>query len=296
MSEMAGTAVIRVSSPSRYEDSQVVPVRDKAFVSEPFLVVGGFPKVPRFWLNGRSVATADGSYVTRRDEPVDLEMEAHSRFIAHTFEELSGVWRPWITHGVDYLWLSPSGLQPQLDRHTYRIGKELIDRAALRFVPGDYLYSSFNSGIDDAIAFSMTAVISPLVPAGYTVMSTKDDQSEMSVSVEDGFVLRYGSLSATVPLGNRIRLGTAPVYMVMTNDGATATMWVGTSAASMRSVSINMPTAQVQRMSFFLGKTHSGKATSSMLVMDLLLHDKALTGAEVYRTVAELATSYGQVT
>ena len=296
MSEMAGTAVIRVSSPARYEDSQVVPARDRSFVTEPFLVMGGFPKVPRFWLNGRSVCTADGSYVSRRDEPVDLEMDVHSRFIAHTFEDLSGVWRPWITHGVDYLWLSPSGLQPQLDRHTYRLGRELIDRAALRFVPGDYLYSSFNSGIDDALAFSMTMVISPLVPDGYTVISTKDDESEMSVSVDGGFRLNYGSLSARIPLGNRMALGATPVFLVMTNDGATATMWVGTSAASMRSVSINMPTAQVQRMNFYVGKTHSGKATASMLVMDMLLHDKALTGAEVYRTVAELATSYGQIT
>ena len=180
-----------------------------------------------------------------------------------------------------------------MDRHDYRLGKELLDRAALRFTPGDYLYSSFNNGVDDATQFSMTLVISPLVPTGYTVLSTQDDQSEMSVSVDDGFVLSYGNVSAKIPMGNRV--GTTPVYLVLTNDGTSASLWVGTSAQNMVSRTIRMPEAQVQRMRFYLGKTHSGKATASMLLMDLLLHDEALDKSGVYQTVADLATTYGQV-
>lgn len=294
MSEMKGTSVVTVRSPSSYDDQKVVPARDRAFESEPFLVVSGHPYVPKYWAKGVSRTDMTGAHVTTRDDPTEVEMEAHSRFIASGFENMSGVWRPYLTSGVDYLWTSPPDLAPNVDDVEYRIGKELLSRPGLRFNQGDYLVSSFNNGADDAAAFTIAMVLTPLVPLGYTIVSTMDDQDELSVSTgNSGITMRYGASQVSVPVSKFVN--TTPCFLLVSSDGGTATMMVGTSTRNMVTRSLRKPEVNVQRMKFLLGKTHLGKAQASMQLFDLSIYDHTLTTSEVYRVVSRYASTYGAV-
>lgn len=291
MSEMKGSAVMYVRAPSTLAESEVVPARDRAFVSEPYAVIRGFPQVPKYWVRSRTLASANGTFVSRRDDPVDIDLESHSRFVGNGFDNLSGVWRPFDTQGVDYLWMSPSGLEPSVDQQDYLLGKESISRYGLRFNPGDYLYSSFNKGVDDAIQFSVALVITPLVPTGYTVFATADTESELAITVDNGFQLNYANRTVRIPFG--ARLNHTPVYLVLTHDGANATLWAGTSTRDLASVTMKIPTATVSRMRFYLGKTHWGKATATMNLFDFSLFAHALNKNEVHEIISTLATAYG---
>ena len=192
---------------------------------------------------------------------------------------------------IDYLWVAPPGLSPSTDFFEYRIGKELIRRNTLRFGSGDYLVSSFNSGMDDAMSFTAFLVITPYVPTGYTVLSTTDDQSELEVKIGSKLVLSYGNLSVSTSLESM--LNRTPVYLVISNDGSTASCWSGTSTRNLKRMSLNLPTAQVQRMRFMLGKAHSGKATATMNVYEFLLADRAMSHSEIAGVVGSLSSTYG---
>lgn len=289
---MKGTATLFVSAPKSYDDQLVVPARDVAFEAEPSLVMNGHPNIPAMWVHGTSSTSATGVQVTDRSDPQDVEIDTHSRFIANGFDDMGGVWRPFITIGVDYFWVAPPGLAPSTDITEYRLGKELIRRHSLRFNPGDYLVSSFNSGIDDALSFTAIMVLTPFVPTGYTILSTADDQDELSVSVGNGFTLSYGDLSVSVNLISTL-LNRTPVYLAVSSDGTTASMWVGTSTQNLTRRSLRIPSAQVQRMRFMLGKTHSGKAEATMGVYEFLLADHALSSSELTKVISALASTYG---
>lgn len=292
MSEMKGTATVLVQAPRKLSEQKVVPARDRSFQPERSLVMRGFPKIPQYWVEGRSVLSCTGGRVTGRPDPTDVEIDVHSRFIAHNFDTLGGTWTPFLTQGVDYLMMSPPGLAPHIEQDEYRIGKEMLIRPCLWFNPGDHLITSFNQGIDDALSFSVVLAISPRTPAPYTIFSTTDDQTRLSVNVTPtGFSLSYGELENT---HQSVRLlNTTPVYVALTCGPSEARLYVGSKASSLASVALRIPANEVKRMKFMIGKDHRGKAVSSFSLFEMLLVDHTMSKDEVYRKVSALSSIYG---
>lgn len=293
MSEMQGTATLLVQAPASLKQQDVVPTKDHALQAEKSLVIRGFPKIPKYWVNGTSVLTNDGGRSMGRIDPVDVNMDSHSRFIAHTFDQLGGTWRPFVTYGINYLMVSPPGLAPHIEDEEYRLGKEILHRDALWFNPGDYLATSFNDGMDDALSFTIAMVVIPRIPANYTLISTTDDEEELSVQVRStGFRLQYGSLGINVKPAIPL-LNVAPVYVVLSCGLGSATLRVGSKATNMRSGTMHLPNNRLSKLKFTLGKSHQGKASASFSMFDFVLYGETMNSSEVHEVIAKLSSSYG---
>lgn len=291
MSEMKGSATIRVQAPTRYEDQDVVPAPSKAFESEPYLVINGWPKVPPLWVQGRSMTSSIGVFASPRDEPEDVVIDAHTRFIASGYDNVAAVWRPFQSFGSNYLWMAQIGLSPSTERVDYRLGKELLVRTGLRFNPGDYLFSNFNEGRDEALEFSIVLVLTPRVPAGYTIFTTQTDQDRLSLRLDNGFVLQYGDVSVSAPQSDLINV--TPVYVVISVRGGTIQMWLGSSTRRILTRSLSIQQREIRNLSFLIGKSYEGKSTASMTMYEFLLFNESFDSDGAYEIISKLAYAYG---
>lgn len=271
-----------VLRPIDYPDwdlSERTPVVHKlaGFTAEPSVLVNGYPTVPRFWCRARTLASLEGvAYQQSRPNPTEVFMAAHTRFLAHNYDNQSGVWRPYITSGSDYFFRSPPGLSPYLNEITYRIRKELFTVQALRFDPGDYLISSFNQGRDDAHEYSIVMVMIPDVPLEYTVLSTQNSEGEIAVNLSGTYNLKYGGKTSRLSLRTPATAIT-PTYLVFSTDGSSATCYVASNARNIYSMKITQRMVDPYDLNFTLGKTHKGKATATMNLMELHLYNYAIT-------------------
>jgi len=289
-----GSITPTVISP-RQETSANTPSGDKlvGFSSEPWVLVNGFPQVPRYWVNAKSSITLDGtSYDQNRPNPTDVDMGSHTRFIANAFDDFGGTWRPFYTEGADYFFRSAPGLAPHKNTVDYRIGKELFNVEALRFNPGDYLISSFNNGRDDAAQFTFALAMIPDAPTDYTVLSTQNSTSEISVHLSGSYKLTYGGQSSTLSL-NLPATAMVPTYLILTSDGRSATLFIATSTKRIYSVTLNQSEAEISDLAFTIGKTRLGKATSTFNLIEANLYGYGVNRLTVPDIIGRLSGLYG---
>lgn len=296
MSLISGSVHPVVTSPQRYDEQEVIPIRDRAFVPQPGYIKDGFPQRPMFWVRNTSLASLDGQYLSSvRIDPTEVSLPFHTRFIPSGWDDISGIWQPYVTNGQDYFFRSPPGLAPNSEEIEYRIGKEIIRTPALRFNPGDYLLSSFNNGVDQAAEFTLVLVAMLYPPLQYTVFSTQNDVHEISVGVDNVYKLHYGtavtSLKRNTPPGTN-----TPVYILLSSNGYTATLYVAHSTKTMLSTSIVQQDLDIPRMKFTIGKTRLGKAMATMSLIEFALFDRAISttsSPSLTDVVSQLSGAYG---
>lgn len=263
----------RITTLSEGDADLVVPFQLAGFESEPYLVKDGYPDVPDIWIKtSTSVSTSGEFYSADRYEAMDVDIPAQSRFVASdsTWDSTAGLWLPAVTSGVSYYWTSVPGLAPYLDEITYLVGKELITTPVLRFTPGDYLISSFNSGIDDAVDVTISFAAMMRSQDAFTIFSTDSSISQISMEVDEQFSFSYAGGSGKVKTPLR-PAAMVPVYLILSISPPTATMYVATSPTSIFKSTVKTNSYEASQMRFLMGKTRQGKATSSMNVMEMAL-------------------------
>lgn len=257
---------------------ELIPRKDVTFVPEDSMVVRGYPTVPRYWVRARTMASVDGSfYSSERPNATEVETGAYSRFMAHTFDNQSGVWRPFYSDGIDYYFQSPPGLAPLLETTQYRIKKEVFNVPALRFEPGDYLNSFFNQNMDDAVEFSVVMVLAPEVPLDYTIFATQNQEEEIAVHLDGQYQLSYGGVTSSLVGRNISPAQMVPTYLVLTSDGIKATLFIASSSRNIQSVTVRNRSNSMHKLAFTVGKTHRAKARASMHLIEFLVYNTDLS-------------------
>src|SRR5207245_513373 len=143
-------------------DDGLRPSSLKSYRPNDFVLRNGFPYAPPLWMHAATLVSSTGEYLSGdREDAFDVDIPAHTRFIASdsTWDDVAFRWDPALTSGIDYAFEGAPGSSPVLDEVTYRIGKEVITKPAFYFTPGTFLASSFNSGIDDAVQFTITLAL-----------------------------------------------------------------------------------------------------------------------------------------
>lgn len=278
---MSGAVTISKRTTTLSDDQAltVVPFQLAGFEPEPYLIKDGHPDVPALWFKTTtSVSTTGEFYSGDRYEAMDVEIPAQSRFVASdsTWDSVAGLWLPALTSGVNYYWTSVPGLAPFLDEITYLVGKELITTPVLRFTPGDYLISSFNSGIDDAVDVTISFAAMMRSQDAYTIFSTDSSISKISMEVDEQFSFSYagGAGKVKTPLRPSAMV---PVYLVLSISPPNATMYVATGPTKIYSSTVKTKSYEASQMRFLMGKTRLGKATASMNIMEMAIFPYAIS-------------------
>ena len=276
MAEANGSVNVTLTTPDEVPLAEVVPHKDRAFEAESFVVLRGKPTKPRYWVRAKSAATADGtSYSHTRVNPTDMDIGAHTRFIASGFDSTSGIWRPYESGGIDYYFRSPPGLAPHLNDVEYKIGREMFSQNALRFNVGDYLVSEFNRGRDVASRFAIAMVFVPDVPLDYTVLSTQNANAEIEVTLRGGYQLAYGGARSLLTL-DRPATSMAPTYLILSSDGHSTALYIATGNNKVYSTQVSSVMEDLATMAFTVGKTRNGKATATFNLLEFCVYDYEL--------------------
>lgn len=272
-------------------DSDARPFTLSSFTPDPFMVNKGFPDRPPLWVDVQTLVSATGEYLLQdRLDPTDVIIPCHSRFIANdaTWDPIAGTWNPSYTQGLGYSFVAPAGFAPNLQEVSYRIGKEVITGTALTFTPGDVLSSDFNSGIDDAVSFSVVMVAVMHAPLGYTLLSTPPDEPRLSIEVTNRFTLTAGTRSASDIL-SILPTQAVPVYVVLSVKPPVTSMWIATGPNKMWPVSIKGTDAPTTAMKFQLGQGYTGTTEAWFDLMEFSLWDYPLQRTEDDRNRMNLA-------
>lgn len=280
-SDLDGRVTISRRTTILSDDDQqvVVPFQLTGYEPEPYLVRNGHPEVPSIWIQAHTSVSREGEFYSGdRYQPMDVIIPAQSRFVAtdSTWDSVAGLWLPAVTSGVNYYWTSVPGLAPFLDEMTYLVGKEKITRQMLRFSPGDYLISSFNSGLDDAVEVTITMAAMMRSHDAYTIFSTDSSISQISMEVDEQFSFSYAGGKGVVKTSAH-PTEMIPVYLALSITPPTATMYVATSPTTISQSTVKTDSYEASQMRFLLGKTREGKATATMNVMEMSIFPYAIT-------------------
>ena len=262
-----------VERPPRIDDENVVPFRLTSLEAEPYVLKNGFPDVPPVWVKAEPLVSISGEYqLLNRPSPTEQHLQgARARFVAveDTWDDIAGVWSPVASEGINYKWITTAGSEPSLDEITYRLGKEVFTQSAMRFLPGDFMTSSFNEGIDDATDYTVAMVVSLEVPTGYQVLRSGGTKaSGVGISVNEDFDFSYGGVNASVNVPQHPARMT-PVYLILSVGAPRCTLWVGTAPNRMQRMQIQASHMGSRPFQFSLGQDWASVADATMYIMDM---------------------------
>lgn len=260
--------------------AKVKPFSLTSFTPGDFMLHNGFPEAPPIWTKIDTLVSSTGEYLDyKRDDPTDVDIPCHSRWIANdaTMDQISGRWNPAYTEGADYYFIAPAGFAPNVEQITYTVGKELIDATALSFAPGDLLNSSFNNGVDDAVEWSIVMVGAMHAPLSYTLLSTPPEVPDITIgvslkfglTVEDPLITKKikdlvtGVESiVTAPLKGMadtpaLPSNMEPVYIILSRQPPKTVMTVATGLHALHQVVLNGKSTDTTDMKWILGGSNS---------------------------------------
>lgn len=164
-------------------------------------VRNGYAKMPMNWVRCTPQLTNDGSYVTgARPEQDDVQLSSNVRWLPYTnsYNTTTGDWIPWFSTKAGYRWRSNALTRPTLETLTYRQGRELISVGSMRVRGGSFFYSDFNSGLDDAVAFTLSLAVwlHGAGPRAYSLLDSAQLDLTVSESLNFQWADAMGSVSA----------------------------------------------------------------------------------------------------
>lgn len=286
----------RVSEEFNELVGDVKPFSLKSFSPQNYLLKNGFPHVPKYWVQAVTGLSATGEfYAVERQSPRELSIRCHSRFLPgeDLWDDTAGVWRPFYTQGIDYYWVADPAHKPVPQTLDFRVNKEIIDLEVLTFSPGDFLDSSFNEGIDDAVEYTMVVVVSLENPLGFTVVRSASE----GIWATEAYQVFSGTRFLDVKtLAHPAQI--TPAVLVLSVQPPHATLWVITPDRKIFTNTVTNPDMATSHMQFSLGKNLNDVATAYMHVLEFTLFDYAVkdsTAVADRYNIYQLASLYGSV-
>ena len=192
----------------------------------------------------------------------------------NTWDGVAGVWRPFLTSGLNYYFQSDINSSPRKDMHSYWIGKTLYQMPSLRFDEGDALSSSFNDGIDDASSYTIAMVCTLVNGEEASLLRVGTSLSKSTeVFVSDKFRLR--STGGTAEIKGRSPAQMTPCYLVLSVDPTTATLWVGDSYQRVASVSVPSY-GSGDNLKVFVGDDLGGEKRLTANLFDMVIYPESI--------------------
>ena len=274
----------------------VRPFKLVSFQPQDYVLRYGLPYVPKYWAQAVTAVSATGEFfAVERPSPREIEVRCHTRFLAGTdlWDDPAGVWRPFYSEGIDYFWVADPLYKPQPQTLDFRIRKEILDLDVLTFSPGDFLDSSFNTGIDDALAYTMIVVVSTEAPTDYTIARSEHEgiwAGESYKVFSDANSVSVSSLRPPTQI--------SPSVLIMSVSPPTATLWVSTPDRKLYKNTVTNHAMGTTQMVFSLGKSLNDAAEAYMHVLEFTLLDYPVRTTEANReryNLYQLAALYSSM-
>lgn len=294
-----GTGRVAIRSGKTVEGKIPIPFSSRSFIPDDSMIYNGWPMTPEIWVRAATSVTSDGTFINLdRPDPYSAPLVGMVRFIASSqnYNEISGIWNPYYSDLVDYYWTSLTTMF--LEDITYIIGKELVTRKALRFLPGSRMNSMFNSGNDQSQNFGLAMTLILHAPGNYPIFSVPDPNvsgdSLVVISVSDVITLSVKDPNTKITtiyylpmLKNPLSIIPLYLFFLYTTEGIT--LYVGNSMYSMTTLTVSFYHPGVLPMKFIIGANNLMTPTGAFQLMDMVI----FTPSDLNQVIAMLTTIYG---
>lgn len=286
-------------------ESDLAPIQTVALSIDKVPTYRGRGRYTPYWARCTPVLSSTGEYVdAARPSPGDISPGSDIQWIAldSTMDE-NGVWVPWRSLAGSYSWLAEDAFaHPIMETISYRIGREIITVPRMRFTGQNYLVSSFGTGLDDAVAWTISMAVMlqapvnkyPLLDWGVPEYVAQDPaETRTYIHVSDVLDYGWGSASGTVdPVVPVSRY--QPCYITLTVNAPLARLvFSGGTDYSLSSVIGQGDSSSATELQFWIGRSIDVAESPNFSVLEVNFWGRTLDNSEIVSLNGYYASIYG---
>lgn len=257
--------------------------------SDPKLVQTwrGLPILPQLSVISDTLCTTNGVYLSaNRDQPEEVDLGTQARFIAADYDPTAGRWDATLDSELPW---SFTGTVDRIELQ-YRKVRELFSFTALSLDPGMALTSDF--GTTDLMEMTISGVIMPRYPLGYTVFGAGDSADNWYLQANPQAVLATAYKKVTKSSQFNLAIPT-PLYVTVVFKPPLVTAYLSYGPGKTTSFTVQDPAPTVIHADVSIGKRQGEAAIANFELLEVSVDTYARSKAQVEELNAAYSSIYG---